>query len=172
MEKSNAWAPALAMVHRMACSALEVDVVATCAATSACAGSSQWAFAVLLARTGWETCRSVVALNAALSACERARRWERAMLLLGLASASFTRLTMISYNGTRKGLRASLVTMNAVVSSSEGSWELSLQLLQPAKCKDCVDPPFGAVPSLVLKLAFVPDLVSYNAAISAQAQGI
>ncbi|CAE8586321.1 unnamed protein product [Polarella glacialis] len=121
--KAGLWQRVLNLLQGTCAWRLELDVVTSSAAVSACSQAGKWQTSLVCAR--WAASEGirgdVVFCNAVLTACSRAGEWQRAFSLLrnfGISTAG------------QESPRLDLVSFNAAASACErsGEWRLALAL--------------------------------------------
>ncbi|CAJ1440692.1 unnamed protein product [Effrenium voratum] len=172
-EQAGRWEIAVALLMELHGLRL-ADAIACNAALAACAGaanaSSAWraALGLLGGITALQLQANVITYSSACSACEKAGEWQRAVALL------WELVDM---------MQANVVVFNAAISACEkrGMWQMALQILnalpslqaQPdtitfnATISSCEKGRQWPGATLLLATCPSPDVVAYNAALSA-----
>ncbi|CAE8627485.1 unnamed protein product [Polarella glacialis] len=171
---------ALALLEQMQSSRLGSSVIAVSAAISACERGQRWedALGLLrgLRRGSAGLSPDIAAYNATISACEKGHRWREALLLL-------EELLQRPDSGThgRRPLRPDVITFNSTISACEkaSQWSTALTILGRMRAR-AADEPESAPPEFSTSrlsprtrdgTVVDPDVVSFNAAISACDRG-
>ncbi|CAJ1342431.1 unnamed protein product, partial [Effrenium voratum] len=178
-EKASSWPSALDLLRGLPVRAVRGDAIASNAAISALAKGGQWASALQLVGSEADT----ISYNATISACS-VSRWQHALFLArgmganSVSSSTITANSIINVLSWRRALdilaavpcsARSLVTYNSTITACEGAafcpampyaapanadWPVALSLLQS-----------------MFFLQAVPDVVSFNSAVSASEKG-
>ncbi|CAE8708726.1 unnamed protein product, partial [Polarella glacialis] len=159
--RRKAWAEALAVLWQMRRDGPVPSLITANCAISACGHGHRWteALNILGQLPDFGLRPDVFTFGSLISACEKARQWQVALALLK--------------NLGDRGLEPDLVVFNATISALEKGapwmqrqWSCALNLLE-SLCQAKSQPGGSTQSPPLTKSRTLPDVVSFNAAISA-----